>query len=291
MAGALPHPAAAGDTGEHGVRLTRPLTRALLVAAGVLVVTVGVPLIFWPAQTDEGFAWTIDPALTAAFLGGAYWSAAAVEFTASRERTWAATRTAVPGVLLFTVLTLVATLLHLDRFHLDECEPLARVVAWGWLVVYVSFPLAMGTALVWQRRVPGVDPPRIDPMPSWVHVVLRAQAALLLGYGALLFVWPDRFARYWPWALTPLTGRAIAAWLIGLGVTAAQMSFENDWHRVRAGVVGSGLFVVFEVVMLARYPGTVEWAEPGAWLLVAWFAAMATVAVAGVRALRGHALT
>jgi hypothetical protein len=37
----------------------------------------------------------------------------------------------------------------------------------------------------------------------------------------------------WPWALTPLTGRAIGAWAIGIGTIAAHAAWENNWWRLR----------------------------------------------------------
>ena len=38
----------------------------------------------------------------------------------------------------------------------------------------------------------------------------------LVGLGIALFAAPDAVARIWPWPLTPLTARAIEAWLVGL---------------------------------------------------------------------------
>ena len=82
----------------------------LLIASG-LVFIVGIQLFTFTEQTDRYFAWTVNPPLTAAFLEAAYWGACIMEFTASRQPTWTQARIAVPVVLLFTSLTLVATVL------------------------------------------------------------------------------------------------------------------------------------------------------------------------------------
>ncbi len=99
----------------------RPLTvgmRWLLFVASVLVFIIGIPLFLLSGQTDRYFAWTIAVPLTAAFLGAGYWSSFFIEFVAARQRAWANSRVAVPAVFVFTTLTLVATLIHLDLFHL-----------------------------------------------------------------------------------------------------------------------------------------------------------------------------
>src|SRR4051794_37339960 len=112
-----------GDTEAEGSPHpgVRPLTggmRWLLRIASVLVFIIGIPLFLLSEQTDRYFAWTISLPLTAAFLGAGSGSSFFIEFVASRERSWATSRVAVPAVFVFTVLTLVATLIHLDLFHL-----------------------------------------------------------------------------------------------------------------------------------------------------------------------------
>src|SRR5205823_914957 len=121
----------------HGARpLTGGLRRLLLVAS-VLVFLAGIPLYLGTEQTDLYFAWTIKPPITAAFLGAAYWASCVLELLSARERVWARARLAVPALLVFTTLMLLATLLHLDRFHLNGSNIVARGVAWAWLAIYV----------------------------------------------------------------------------------------------------------------------------------------------------------
>ena len=56
----------------------------------------------------------------------------ALVFVASRQHTWARARVAVAGVWLFTVLTLIATLIHIDIFRMDSvCLLLQRLCRWG----------------------------------------------------------------------------------------------------------------------------------------------------------------
>src|SRR4249919_2285581 len=107
----------AADAPTDGYRpLTAPM-RALLITAGALVFLAGVQLFVFPLRTDRYFSWTIHPPMTAVFLGAAYWSSLAFEWSAARRTRWADARIAVPTVFVFTTLTLVATLVHRDKFH------------------------------------------------------------------------------------------------------------------------------------------------------------------------------
>lgn len=185
--------------------------RVMLMLASVLVFISGVQLFVFTEQTDRFFAWTIKPPLTAAFLGGAYWSSMLLEWLAAREMYWAQVRGAVSAVLGFTLITLVVTLVHLDRFHLDSDDVLTRTAAWAWLIVYAVVPPVLAILLIMQMRAPGGDPPVVAPLPAWLWPIIGLQAAALLAVGAMLLVAPGCAVPLWPWQLTPLTARAIGA--------------------------------------------------------------------------------
>lgn len=269
----------------------RPLTpgmRRLLVAATVLVALAGVQLYVIPERTVDWFAWTVQPPVTAAFLGAAYWASAAVELASARAPAWAQARVSVPGVFVFTALTLVVTLVHLDRFHLGADNAVGtRAVTIAWIAVYSVVPVLM--AAIWwrQARTPGSDPPRTRPLPGWLVAAVALVAAVLLAYGSWLLVDPPAAATWWAWELTPLTGRAIGAWCVGLGVTAAQTVWEGDATRARPVAIGALALTGLAVGALARYPGDVDLGSAqGAGLVVvlsAWGVLGAVLLVAGRR--------
>ncbi|MBK8903425.1 MAG: hypothetical protein IPM53_19740 [Anaerolineaceae bacterium] len=245
----------------------KPLTRQMhqwFLIDTLLVAVAGLQLYVFTEHTNRFFAWTIDPPLTAAFLGAAYWASVPLVFLASRQTSWAHARMAVPGVFLFTTLTTIATFIHLDRFHLSSPEPIARFAAWVWLAIYVSVPPSLLVLLFLQRRLPGGDPPREQLLPSAARAVLIAQAATMLIIGLILFIRP--LTPLWPWTLTPLTGRAVAAWLMGIGIIAAHAAWENDWLRVRGTVFGFAILALLQVLALARYPADITWTNPATYL-------------------------
>ncbi len=261
-------------------RLTGDM-RTLLRVACLLVLLAGVALFVFSTRTAEWFAWTIDVPLTAAVLGSAYLASGVVEATSSRARAWADARVAVPGVFVFTALTLVVTLVHLERFHLQpSLAAHTRAIALAWIAIYVIVPVAMAVLWVRQQRLPGADPPPSTPLPPWLRGAVTLSAAGLLAYGTALLLLPEQAGAAWPWPQTPLTARATGAWLVGLGVTAAQVVLEGDARRARPVAAGGVTLVALTVVSLLRFPDAVEWGSTAAWLLIAALSAWAAISAA-----------
>lgn len=232
---------------------TIPSMRRLLYVNSALVLVIGIPLYVLSDQTDTYFAWTIHPPLTAAVLGAGYWASFVLELLSARERLWARTRLAVPAVLVFSTLTLAITLVYAGRFHFHSPQLITRAGTWGWLLVYVSVPVAMSWLLVAQLRQARPDPARVAPLAAWVRIVLVVQAAVMLVVGLLLLLAPTVLHGAWPWQLTPLTSRAIGAWAIGIGIIAAHASWENDWWRLRPMMASYTLLGVLQLTAVLRY--------------------------------------
>ena len=249
------------ETGETAVRPVTTGMRVLLVAFTALTVLAFVALDVLAAHTADFFAWTIDPPVTAAFLGSGYAAGTLLVALTLRTRAWTNARVAVLTVLVFTVLTLGATLLHLDKFHFGA-DGVAGAAAWFWLAVYLVVPVAMAVLVVLQRRVPGADPPAGPPMPTWLALVLAGQGTLLIAVGVALYVAPATAAPLWPWPLTPLTARAVSAWLIAFGVAAVLTLIERDLSRLTAGAVAYTVFGVLELLALLRYGDVGRWDSP-----------------------------
>jgi hypothetical protein len=210
--------------------LTRELRLTLALFAGLALIA-GVLLFVLAEHTDAWFSWTIEPPLTAAFLGAAYWAAfVLIAWSATRER-WSEVRATIPPVLVIAVLLLVATLIHLDKFDLDS------VFGWFWLVVYALVPPVLVVLVAVQLRQPGQEGRVGRPLPWAARAPLAAHGAVLLGLGAALFIAPTDADGLWPWALTPLTARAVGAFLCGFGVAALHAAAEGDASRFRGAAL------------------------------------------------------
>lgn len=263
------------------VPVLRP-TRVLLVAFGVLTLLAVAALFVRPDTTDQFFAWTIKPPLTAAFLGAAYAAGFTLVLLSLRSEAWVHARAAILTIFVFTVLTLIASLAHLDRFHLDVPTAFPRYAAWFWLTVYVVIPVALVVLLTLQARAPGTHPPRARPLPRPLAVALAVEGAVMLAAGIALFVRPGWLSA-WPWPLSPLTSRIIGAWLVSFGVAALAAVAEADLGRLRAPAIAYLVFALAELLALLRYRSTLAWDTAPAWLYLGFLVLVGVTAAVGVR--------
>ena len=204
------------------MRTLTPTLRLTLYAFAGLALIAGFLLTLGATDTDDWFSWTIQPPLTAAALGAFYWASFVLLLSAARASSWAAARSTVLPVTAIAVVLLVITLVHLDRFHTD------RLFGIFWVAVYVVVPPLLAIAIAQQLRAPGEDRHTGRRLPAVLRAALAAEGAVMIAAAAVLLLAPDTAADLWPWALTPLTSRAIGAFVLGIGLVAAVVVREDD---------------------------------------------------------------
>jgi hypothetical protein len=253
---------------------TSPGLRWFFGVSAVLAVIAGIELFIGASETDRFFSWTIDPPLTAAFIGAAYWAACVLLAWAAGQQDWPRARTALPAVFAIAVLLLVATLIHLERFHHD-------LYGRFWVAVYVIV-VPLLAYLIWaQPKGAGASTPRSRPLADWLRAALGLQAATLLVFGILLFAAPVGMHSIWPWPLTPLTGRAIGAFLCGFGVAAAFALRENDLDRLFGSALAWATLGSLELLAVAVHGNDLSASGPATALYVAFFASVLGVGAYG----------
>ncbi|TFV88180.1 hypothetical protein E4P40_10175 [Blastococcus sp. CT_GayMR20] len=237
-------------------------TRWLLVAFAALTALAVFQLLVLADVADRYWAWSIRTELTAAFLGAAYGAGFVLAVASLRQPDWSRIRVPVLTVTVFTVLTAVATGIHLHRLHLVDGGPFARVAAWVWLGVYLVVPLACLLVVIREERRRMRPAPVRRPMPDWLTVVLTLEGAVMFTAGVVLFGGgmtvhhqrePEPAANFWPWELTPLSAQIVGSWLIALGVAAALVIRQGDLGRLFVSGVTYTAFGVFQFVAVAWY--------------------------------------
>ncbi|MGE3843918.1 MAG: hypothetical protein AB7I50_20280, partial [Vicinamibacterales bacterium] len=68
-----------------------------------------------------------------------------------------------------------------------------------------------------------------------------------------------------------------------IGIAAAHMASEDDWVRVRAGMISYNVFAGLELLALARYGNTLS-SGPSAWVYVLFLFSVLLVGGLGMRA-------
>lgn len=90
----------------------------------------------------------------------------------------------------------------------------------------------------------------------------------------------------WPWAITPLTARAISAWLFGLGLIQLQAVIENAWERIDVVVINYVLGGALQLVAIARFSDDLRWDGNGVWVYVAAVVSVLAMGVLGLIEMR-----
>jgi hypothetical protein len=146
------------------------------------------------------------------------------------------------------------------------------------MAIYGGVPVVMVIAYRDQRRTSLAVPPPTG-LPALVRAVLALLALLFLGLGTALLLAPTWADGAWPWTLTPLTARAIGAWLVGLGVAAAHARHLDDAPSLRPLGATGALFALFESIALLREGGELDWGGVSAWVYVAVLAALGALSL------------
>ena len=226
------------------MRPVTPRLRLILEVFAGLALIAGGLLFLGATRTDMWWSWTIEPPLTAATLGAFYWAAFVLILIAARSRTWARARPAVYPVAVIAVLLLVITLIHIDRFDLDS------LFGVFWVVAYALVPVLLGWGIAEQLSTGGEDPRGTSRLPRLLRRALLVEGIVLLAAGALLLIAPGLADDVWPWALSPLTSRAIGSFLFGIGLAALLAVREDDPLSFRGAALAYTALGLLELLAL-----------------------------------------
>ncbi|MER2516052.1 MAG: hypothetical protein ABTR92_06560 [Candidatus Accumulibacter phosphatis] len=265
-----------------------PFTKAarlFMRAAFVFVTAAGVSLFLLSEQTSAYFAWTIKPPITASFLGCGYLGVATALGLGLRESDWGAVRVGIWVVATGLISILIATLLHLDKFHLHSPLWTARVWAWSWLLLYVALVPGLFAALWTQWRQAATRPPSGMALAAGLRLGQRLLGGMMVLMGAALFLAPGSAEQLWPWSLSPLTARMVGSFYLAIGVSLFAAAHENNYARIRVANFAYLVFALLQLLTALRYP-VVDWRTVPGLLLAAVIFALLTIGSIGVRASR-----
>ena len=253
-----------GATIQPGGDAVHGFARWLSVLLVPFLVTASVLLYLFPTRTDELFAWTIAPPITAQFLACAYIGGIWFFVRAARELRWHRVRRGFSAVLVFATLLGLATLLHWDRFHQGT------VIFSVWGVLYASTPFLTGAVLVMHRGADDGRPEERDYLlPGGVRAVLVFVGVAALAAGLALFLFPVQLGPLWAWELTPLTARVVGAVLTLPGMVNIWLIRDARWSSFRQ--VFQAQILSLAVILLTLLLARVDLSGPSALPVVVGF--------------------
>jgi peptidoglycan/LPS O-acetylase OafA/YrhL len=230
-----------GPAAEQGRVLG--LTRAGVWVLLVLAAANGLFLYVFPGRADTDYAWSIQPAVNAGFIGAGFLAGTlATGLVLQRAARWRSFSLLPAALWVLASALLAATIIHADRFKWDY--PLT----WLWALVYAGVPLAVPFLAARQRRV--AEPlPATDSALVALRVLSGITGAGLIVGAAASYVAPVELDEHWPWALTPLLARAVAAWYALFGTML--LTFALAQRRRCEGLIGHATLAAWCALLLA----------------------------------------
>lgn len=159
-------------------------------------------------------------------------------------------------VATFAALLGVATILHWDRFNHQHIA----FLAWAGLYITTPFIVLLG----WWRNRPE-DSTQITPSAASLALPVRLLISIVFAVplliSAALFLAPERTLGYWPWLLSPLTARVMAALFSLPGV----VGLGSPWTHAGATprIIWQSQAFPIVLILIAAFRAWVEFGEPG----------------------------
>jgi hypothetical protein len=254
---------------ETPVRLPLRLWMAVEVFFGLAAIST---VFLRPQDTENSFAWPIQPTVMAAALGAFYLSSALIFVLPLFATRWQQVRVMVLPSAAFSTVMLAATVLHWDKFSVGTFPFLI------WFASYVlPPPIFVGLYLWHQRDAAPVGVGVRTPIVPWIRSLLGVNGAALSALALIVFAVPDLLISVAPWEFTPLTTRALCGWLLAVGLLQVSMAWEGDWFRARLATAMLIVLPIAVAVQLARYADQVDWGNVALWALIADLAVVAAV--------------
>jgi uncharacterized membrane protein HdeD (DUF308 family) len=140
-----------------------------------------------------------------------------------------------------------------------------------------------------QRGAGGEDPRNSQRMPRPLRRALIVEGAAMLAAGVLLLIAPGAADDGWPWALSPLTSRAIGSFLVGIGLAALIAVREDDPLSFRGAALAYTALGLLELLALNLHIPDLGDRPVATTLYAAFWVAVVLTGGYGLRASRASA--
>lgn len=206
--------------------------RLILAIECSVVFAAGVLLFFLPDLAADLWPWTI-PQFNSRFVGAVYWAAYLPLIIFWFVPRWIPGRLTLCMILTFTVMTLLAMIIHWDAF--EWSRPSTWLVFWP---LYIFLPINSTIFLI-KSKAAGVA--EAYDGPASLRVVLLILALLGGAYGIGLFIAPEPLTGFWPWKVDAFHARIYADAFVTPAVSAWILSFRR---RFAAEYLSFGLNLI-----------------------------------------------
>lgn len=243
-----------------GVRVQSPILALSVLLVPVLVVAFFM-LYVLPDVGDEYFAWPVNPLMSSMMLGATYLGGAYFFSAVLLSRQWRHVWLGLLPISAFAGTLGIATLMHWDLFVHER---------WAfqiWALLYFTVPPVL--PVLWyrnQRLAAGADVEREGELPRVIRWAFGALGAVLTVAAALLLLAPELMIATWPWTLTPLTARVMAAMYVLPGLVGLSLAYDGSWSGARYILQAQAFSIVLMLVAVYVARADFDWGHPASWV-------------------------
>ncbi len=241
--------------------------RVLFIAILGVIVPFGLLLYFLPGGTDFYWAWAIPEPRSAILIGAGYSGGIFYYLFALRDNDWQEVENSLGGLILFTVVLLVATMAHWDTFK--PYHPITLV----WLAFYYGGPLLVPILYRLQIERMGVAGDEgVKISPAW-RAWLRGRGVVYAGLALAGLVFAAAASAAWPWPIQPLELRVFMGQVAAVSWSGL-IAFAGGqaWRRFRLGLLFTAAIGLIQLLGLLIGPASYQWSSPLGVILPLMFA-------------------
>jgi hypothetical protein len=103
-------------------------------------------------------------------------------------------------------------------------------------------------------------------VPLSVRFVIGVIGATTLVIAIFLFLNPALMIQLWPWKLTPLTSRVMAAMFSLPGMVGLGMAMDSRWSSAKIILQSQGFSILLILIAVFRDRADFNWATLGSWM-------------------------
>ncbi|MEX0926069.1 MAG: hypothetical protein WD208_05060 [Dehalococcoidia bacterium] len=241
-----------------------PETRALSAFIAPFLVIAFLILFLRSHETERLFAWPIGPQMTAMMLGATYLTGVFFFTTVMFARRWQQVKFGFIPVTAFASMMGVATVLHWDAFaH-------GHLAFWLWAGLYFTTPFLVFAVWLRNTRSARLSPPLPGQLtlPSPVRAAVGAVGLIGVLQSLLLFMLPNFMIDIWPWTLSELTARVVAAQFIVFSFYSVAAFLDPRWESLRLATRSQLVAPVFFLVAVVASWDNFDTSNPLTWFFV-----------------------
>lgn len=186
-------------------------------------------LFLFPSHTDDLWAWTIRPRMSAVTMGAGYLGGVWFFFRVARTEDPHRVAGGLMAATVFTTLLGVATVVHWDKFNHDH------VSFWTWAFLYFVAPPFLLVLFLANRSASSLEGGG-PLMPRRLSRLVGGLGAVQLVAALVWFADPSRFEGRTPWTLTALSSRSLASFVAFTGALLAWPLVDRRFSALQAGV-------------------------------------------------------